>query len=647
MALISHVAQAGPPPAPNVSSPAPGDIVNTRTPTITFTGGTHDQYEVHIGLYNVSSSAEGWNSGTVTDSGFTATSSPLTVQQTYYVFVRNHNSDGWGPWSPPNVHFYIAGEYLNEPYVVANVGGPLWWSDAAYNPARNEYCMTWQNGYIIRWRRLDSTGAVLGSEFAIADGVTSGHHWSTISYNSVQQEYLILYSGWMADNSDQMRLLRVNATTGAQIGGTIFLDAIGTNSTTGGLDIAYSSTSNSYMAVYESYFDGNIYSRILDAFGNPTGSRIQIDTPSQLYSRNPQVAWNSVNNEYLATYMGSPGNGFDYFAQRVSASTGALLGSNLALTTSTSVYNFGGLAYDSNANKYLVVYDGGASPPYGQFVSNTATLLGSAFAIGAGTSTGWGVAAAYDSSKHEFLVSWSANQSATNFSRRVTESGSFVGNITDNTSTWATVGIGNWPPRPVYNTVNDEFLIHWHNSYNTILDRRYKTYPVVVDTTAPSPVTGLTLQRFPSSIKLSWTNPSTSDFMGTKIRYKTTGFPTGPTDGVEIADLPNAPSTPDTFTHTGLVRGTTYYYAVFAHDEVPLYATAALGSAKIFAEDFDGDTDVDMIDFSHLQNCLSGAGIPYDLGCTNADIDEDGDVDQSDVTTFLPCLAGANASPGC
>ena len=55
----------------------------------------------------------------------------------------------------------------------------------------------------------------------------------------------------MADNTDQMRLVRVDATTGNQIGGTICLDAIGTNSTTGGLDMAYSSTSNSYIAVYE------------------------------------------------------------------------------------------------------------------------------------------------------------------------------------------------------------------------------------------------------------------------------------------------------------------------------------------------------------------------------------------------------------
>ena len=273
--------------------------------------------------------------------------------------------------------------------------------------------------------------------------------------------------------------------------------------------------------MYEAYSEGNVYGRILDTFGNPTGSRFQIDTPSQQYSRNPQVAWNSVNNEYLVTYMGLvTGPSWDYLAQRVSASNGALLGSNLQLTTTGDIYNFGGVAYDSNANRYLVVYDGGSSTPYGQLVSNTATLVGSRFAIGAGTTTGWSPAACYDSSKHEFLVSWSGNQTGTNYSRRVSQSGVPIGTAASNTGTWETVGIGNWPPRPVYNTVNDEFLIHWHNSYATILDRRYKSGVV-----APGPVTNFVAAPGNGQNVLTWVNSGGAQ-TGTLIRFKTTGFPT-------------------------------------------------------------------------------------------------------------------------
>ncbi len=650
MLLFAAGAHAAPPLAPTITWPEKGAVLGSNRVDVTWSGGGHDRYEVHIGSYNTPSSANGWNSGEVSvpyPGVTTVETPPLAPQQNWYVFVRLHSSEGWGPWSAAGRWFHIGGELLNDPYVVANTGLE-WWSDAAYNPARNEYCMTWQNGYVIHWRRLDSTGAVLGTDSALSDGVTQGHHFSVVCYNSTRAEYLILYSGWLADDSDQMRLVRVDAVTGNQIGGTIFLDAIGTNATTGGLDIAYSPTGNSYIAVYEVYNEGNVYGRILDALGNPTGSRFPIDTPSQQYSRNPQLAWNSVNNEYLVTYMGvGTGSSWDYWAQRVSASNGALLGSNLQVTTSGNVYNYGGVAYDSDANRYLVVYDGGSSPPYGQLVSHTATLVGSAFAMGAGASTGWAAAVCYDSSKHEFVVSWSGLQTATNYSMRVSQAGVPISSAFSNTGAWGSIGIGNWPPRPVYNSVNDEFLIHWHNSYATILNRRYKSYALPApDTTPPAPATGLTLTRYANAMGLSWTNPSTSDFAGTMIRFKTTGYPAGPTDGTLVVDAANAPSTSDHFDHMNLARGT-YYYAAFAYDEVMNFADAGHAQAAILPGDFDGDTDIDQVDFGHLQACLTADGVSYTPACRDADLEGDGDVDAVDFGLFLPCMGGSDLPPGC
>jgi hypothetical protein len=64
-------------------------------------------------------------------------------------------------------------------------------------------------------------------------------------------------------------------------------------------------------------------------------------------------------------------------------------------------------------------------------------------------------------------------------------------------------------------------------------------------------------------------NPGT-DFTGTLIRFKTSGYPTGPTDGTQIYN-----SNGITFTHTGLTNGVTYYYSAWAHDAVPNYSTKA------------------------------------------------------------------------
>ena len=101
----------------------------------------------------------------------------------------------------------------------------------------------------------------------------------------------------------------------------------------------------------------------------------------------------------------------------------------------------------------------------------------------------------------------------------------------------------------------------------------------------------------------------------------------------------NAPSTSDVYEHTGLSRGT-YYYALFAHDEAFNYATPALAQATVLPGDFDGDDDIDLSDFGHLQSCLSGAAIGYGPGCRDADLDADGDVDLPDVNTFNSCIGG-------
>lgn len=57
--------------------------------------------------------------------------------------------------------------------------------------------------------------------------------------------------------------------------------------------------------------------------------------------------------------------------------------------------------------------------------------------------------------------------------------------------------------------------------------------------------------------------------------------------------------------------------------------------------DFDGDGDVDAVDFGHLQTCLSGRLVPVsDPACMNARMDRDADVDYDDVLRLLGCLSG-------
>ncbi|MDO8586545.1 MAG: hypothetical protein Q7T82_05850, partial [Armatimonadota bacterium] len=172
------------PGAPTIIWPTIGAVVESNVPDITWSSGAYTAYQVRIGTTDDPNNGNGWDSGTVWVSGSTggsAMSGYLTPQTTYYVFVRLYDASGWGPWSAYGNSFYVNGQFLNDPYLIAG-GGLQWWDYVCYNPDRNEYCITWQNGYVIHWRRLDSTGANIGSEMVLSDN-SSGHHFSVVCYN--------------------------------------------------------------------------------------------------------------------------------------------------------------------------------------------------------------------------------------------------------------------------------------------------------------------------------------------------------------------------------------------------------------------------------------------------------------------------------
>ena len=65
-------------------------------------------------------------------------------------------------------NFYVTGEWLNDPYLVTNLGGAQRDHSIAFNPDRNEYLVAYLNWdrdppvpCIGAWR-LDSTGARIG-----------------------------------------------------------------------------------------------------------------------------------------------------------------------------------------------------------------------------------------------------------------------------------------------------------------------------------------------------------------------------------------------------------------------------------------------------------------------------------------------------
>jgi hypothetical protein len=90
------------------------------------------------------------------------------------------------------------------------------------------------------------------------------------------------------------------------------------------------------------------------------------------------------------------------------------------------------------------------------------------------------------------------------------------------------------------------------------------------DAAPPSPVTNFRAASGDRVISLSWINPTDADFIGTKILYKTTGYPTSTTDGIVVYDGSGTGCQ-----HTGRTNGTRYYYSAFTYDGFANYSSAA------------------------------------------------------------------------
>mgnify|MGYP005837764001 CR=1 FL=1 len=64
--------------------------------------------------------------------------------------------------------------------------------------------------------------------------------------------------------------------------------------------------------------------------------------------------------------------------------------------------------------------------------------------------------------------------------------------------------------------------------------------------------------------------------------------------------------------------------------------------------DFDGDGDVDLVDFGVFQGCFNGPNRPPARSdCSRADFEGDGDVDLVDFGRFQACFNGPNRPPAC
>lgn len=106
------------------------------------------------------------------------------------------------------------------------------------------------------------------------------------------------------------------------------------------------------------------------------------------------------------------------------------------------------------------------------------------------------------------------------------------------------------------------------DDFSSLFATELSVFAVGLAATPPPPVGGLQAGSFHvngtcSAVHLTWTNPSSANYGGLRIRRRTDTFPTSNTDGTLVTNA-DAPAT--SFNDTGLVPNSTYFYSGFPYD---------------------------------------------------------------------------------
>ena len=197
--------------------------------------------------------------------------------------------------------------------------------------------------------------------------------------------------------------------------------------------------------------------------GGPIGTVFLIrDEAGPVETSQPAVAYNSQRQEYLVVFWNDRSGNDDIRAERVSKD-GTLLGGVWVAAGVGAERRYPDVAYNSQANEYLVVWEEDEVDIRGQRISATGGLVGGAFDIVlgiGGSSSCWQPAVAYASTENKYLVVVQVDSLA----------GSAIGAqaLNGDGSAWGTyfdieppTADQKWYPDLAYNRLFNEFLVVW------------------------------------------------------------------------------------------------------------------------------------------------------------------------------------------
>lgn len=241
--------------------------------------------------------------------------------------------------------------------------------------------------------------------------------------------------------------------------------------------IAFNSNASyqNYLVVYEYDTSGagtnwDIYGQRISADGQKIGSAFPIMTGA--YSeKNPRLAYNSTDNEYLvvAEYDSDGAGLYQVVRQRVSAD-GALIGSETTLASSATAQRFPDIAYNSQANNYLVAFQadftGDGFDDFLQLIVNSSGEFEEGH-YNNGSVHFRRPRVEYNPTANEYLAAVEYTDSASSYSyvagMRIASDGSPINSLF---CVYCSSSYKSTYPDVVYNGNNNEYVVTWQYDYN-------------------------------------------------------------------------------------------------------------------------------------------------------------------------------------
>jgi len=336
---------------------------------------------------------------------------------------------------------------------------------------------------------------------------------SAVVYNTTNNEYFVVWHGdtddvgGLVDNEFEVFGQRVNAATGARIGGRIRISTQGADGNVNAFpshpSVTWNSGNNQYFVVWQGDTatdnEFEIFGQRLSASGALLGTNLRLsdmgDTEGDntFGGFNPDITYNATTNQYLVVWYGtdeSVGSArFEIFGQRLGAS-GAQIGTNDFRISNVSDVDANFDAFDpavvwnSVSNQFLVAFGGDFQAPsarevYIQRLGQFGAAIGGDVVISEmgsdPTSSLFGAFAidvAHNSTANEYLVVWQGDDDTFTvdneseiFGQRLASNGAELGSddfLVSDAGGRGSATFGAASPSVAYNSARNQYLVAWH-----------------------------------------------------------------------------------------------------------------------------------------------------------------------------------------